>query len=83
MSKEPEFPKTLRECIRYFADDERAFSFMRTIRWPDGIVRCPTCNHTDVSFVSTRKVWKCKTLHGKETVLDQGRNGDGRFAYQP
>src|SRR5256885_14324113 len=65
MSKQPEFPKTLRECIRYFADDERALSFMRSIRWPDGVVRCPTCGHEDVSFISTRKLWKCSQKHGK------------------
>ncbi len=65
MSKQPEFPKTLRECIRYFADEERAHSFMRSIRWPDGVVKCPTCGHKDVSFISTRRIWKCSQVHEK------------------
>jgi transposase-like protein len=54
------FPKTLRAAIRYFADEDRALEFMKTIRWPDGIVRCPRCHQKDVSFVATRRIWKCK-----------------------
>jgi transposase-like protein len=54
------FPETLHEAIRYFADEDRTLEFMKTIRWPDGEVRCPRCHHKDVSFISTRKVWKCK-----------------------
>ncbi|MDR3404215.1 MAG: IS1595 family transposase [Chthoniobacter sp.] len=56
-----EFPTTLREAIQYFVDDERAFEFMKKIRWPDGVVRCPRCDGTEVSFISTRKLWTCKT----------------------
>src|SRR5438105_4051023 len=54
------FPETLHAAIRYFADEDRALEFMKTIRWPDGVVRCPRCHHKDVSFISTRRVWKCK-----------------------
>ena len=32
---------------------------MAGLRWPDG-VECPRCYHKDASFLSTRKVWKCK-----------------------
>jgi len=55
-----EFPETLHAAIRYFANEDRALEFMKTIRWPDGVVRCPRCHHKDVCFISTRKVWKCK-----------------------
>ncbi len=54
------FPETLHAAIRYFADEDRALEFMKTIRWPDGVVRCPRCHHKDVSFVATRRIWKCK-----------------------
>jgi transposase-like protein len=54
------FPETLHDAIRFFADEDRAHKFMVGIRWPDGVVRCPHCHHKDVSFISTRKVWKCK-----------------------
>src|SRR6266480_1437064 len=54
------FPETLHPAIRYIADEDRALEIMKTIRWPDGVVRCPRCHHKDVSFVATRRIWKCK-----------------------
>ena len=55
-----EFPETLQGVIRYFADDERAFEYMKQVRWPDGIVTCSHCGWPRSSFVSTRKIWRCK-----------------------
>src|SRR5215210_2548859 len=53
-----EFPETLQEAITYFADKGRAFEFMHALRWPDGVVRC-ACGCERVSFLSTRRIWKC------------------------
>ena len=53
------FPETLSEAIVYFSDAEKAFAFMASLRWPDGNVSCPVCNCERVSFLKTRKVWKC------------------------
>jgi transposase-like protein len=53
------FPETLTEAVAYFSDADRAFQFMVSIRWPDGKICCPRCNKKRVSFLSTRKVWKC------------------------
>jgi len=36
-------PKTLREAILFFADYENCRKAVEAIRWPDGVVRCPTC----------------------------------------
>jgi transposase-like protein len=60
------FPKTLHEAIKYFANDDHAFDFMKSIRWPDGVVKCPRCGSKDVFFLSTRKIWKCKSKHEKQ-----------------
>ena len=60
------FPETLHDAIRYFAKADHAFKFMRSIRWPDGIVKCPRCGSKDVFFLSTRKIWKCKSKHEKQ-----------------
>ena len=60
MQEGKSLPKTLHQAIRYFADEQTALDFMVSIRWPDGVVKCPRCNSKDVSFVSTRKIWKCK-----------------------
>ncbi len=66
MDTETGFPKTLQEAIKYFADDGRAFDYMKKIRWPDGVVRCPRCDCDQVSFISTRKLWTCKTCKEKK-----------------
>jgi transposase-like protein len=59
MKTEKDIPGTLQEVVKYFADDERAFEYMKNVRWPDGKVACPRCNCERVSFISTRKKWTC------------------------
>jgi transposase-like protein len=66
MSKEIEFPKTLQEAVKFFADEDRALDFMVAIRWPDGVVTCPRCQSTEVTFLPTRRIWKCKQTHPKQ-----------------
>ena len=53
-------PTSLIEAIRYFADADRCFDFMMAIRWEDGVPVCPRCGVDETSFISTRKIWKCK-----------------------
>jgi hypothetical protein len=38
---------------------------MKRLRWPDGVVVCPTCGTDKVRFVSTRKVWECSNAHSR------------------
>src|SRR2546430_2798578 len=66
MTEVKRFPKTLHEAVIYFADEQRAHDFMLAIRWPDGVVKCPTCGSKEVSYLSTRRMWKCKTAHVKQ-----------------
>ncbi|HWX15369.1 MAG TPA: IS1595 family transposase [Chthoniobacterales bacterium] len=60
------FPQTLHDAIKYFSNEENAFNFIKAIRWPDGVVKCPTCGSAKLSFLSTRKLWKCKNAHAKQ-----------------
>ena len=53
-------PRNLVEAIRYFSDPEQAFDFVKNLRWADGQVTCPRCGHAEVSFLITRRIWKCK-----------------------
>ena len=55
-----DLPATLQEAITYFADSDRSFEFMRAIRWPDGVARCPHCESTNAGFLTTRRIWKCR-----------------------
>ncbi|HEV2800979.1 MAG TPA: IS1595 family transposase [Pyrinomonadaceae bacterium] len=56
---EGNFPKTLQEAIVYFSDPATCTTFMAQLRWPDGVT-CPNCNGKAVSYLSTRRMWKCK-----------------------
>lgn len=57
-------PQTLIEAIRYFADPDVCLDFMVQMRWPNGVA-CPTCGSIEVRFISTRRIWECKSKHEK------------------
>ncbi len=52
-------PQTLIEAVKFFSDKDICLDFVASLRWPDG-VECPRCYHKGASFLSTRKLWKCK-----------------------
>src|SRR5881394_1179453 len=64
--KDVKFPETLHDAIKYFADEDHALGFMKSIRWPDSVVKCPRCGSENVSFLATRRIWKCKSAHEKQ-----------------
>jgi transposase-like protein len=67
MKRTKELPQTLVEVIRYFSDLDVALAFMAILRWPDG-PECPRCESKKYSFLSTRRVWKCKDCKKQYTV---------------
>src|SRR5580698_2102067 len=42
----------IREAHEKFATDEQCFEYVEKMRWPDGIVRCPTCGDKNVKRVN-------------------------------
>jgi transposase-like protein len=58
-------PKTLREAILYFADYENCRKAVEAIRWPDGVVTCPTCGSDKVTWLASQKRYKCYAKHPK------------------
>lgn len=63
------FPKTLQEVIKHFSSDEMlCIEFFASMRWVDGIAVCPNCESKETSFLSTRKVWKCKACKKQFSV---------------
>ncbi len=60
MKAAADFPKTLLEATRYFAKPDVALGFMVSMRWPDGVVKCPRCNSQRVNFTAKRRVWTCE-----------------------
>lgn len=59
-ASETEFPKTLQKAILYFSVPENCINFLSQLRWPDGVT-CPICEGREVSYLSTRRLWKCKS----------------------
>jgi transposase-like protein len=60
-----ESPKTLQEAIVHFSNQDNCIEYMKMMRWPDGVVVCPTCQRNDVSWLTTQKKWQCKSKHAK------------------
>ena len=56
-------PKTLQEAILHYADFENCKSFLISLRWPDGIVKCPRCGSEKVFWIEKERVWKCYGKH--------------------
>jgi transposase-like protein len=53
-------PETLQMAIQYFSDQDKALEFLAQFRWPDGKPTCPRCGSQEHSYISTRRIWKCK-----------------------
>lgn len=56
-------PKTLQQAVIYFADQDNCLNTLVKLRWPDGVVVCPTCGRKDVVFLKNQRKWQCKTVH--------------------
>jgi len=60
-------PTNLPEAIDYFADLDVATEYVAALRWPHGFV-CPHCGGREYSYVSTRRLWKCKSCKKQSSV---------------
>lgn len=58
MSKS-QLPESLIEAIRYFSDIDVCTEFVAKMRWPNGPV-CERCGGIEHSYLTTRRLWKCK-----------------------
>src|SRR2546427_235101 len=66
----PDFPRTLREFQRRFADEEACQLYLAASRWPDGY-RCPRCGFGAALELPTRLLWRCKQC-GRDTSVTAG-----------
>jgi hypothetical protein len=58
-------PRTLQEAVLYFSDYQNCHDFMIKSRWPDGVVRCPTCGAEKLTYLESARLWKCYSAHPK------------------
>jgi transposase-like protein len=68
MVKDNELPNTLQQAIIRFSDKDFCLNLAASMRWKDGIAVCPICESTETSFLSTRKIWKCKSCKKQFSV---------------
>src|SRR5271165_6071321 len=57
-------PKTLREAIVFFADQQNCLDYLISKRteWKDGVI-CPRCGSRSVSFLKNQMRWQCSARH--------------------
>jgi transposase-like protein len=60
-------PKTLRDAVRYFADEQICVDTIAKLRWPDGPV-CPKCGNKDHYYLASQLRWKCKECYKQFSV---------------
>lgn len=65
---ENELPKTLQQAVKYFSDDLVCINFLASLRWENGVAVCPHCKNDTTSFLTTRKIWKCKACKKQFSV---------------
>lgn len=58
METKTKLPQTLKDAIEHFANPDACLEYVASRRWADGVV-CPHCQSKRVSFISTRRIWKC------------------------
>lgn len=60
---EKNFPGTLMDAIKYFANPNNCHRFLVELRWADGKVTCPHCNSERVTFLEKENRFKCYAKH--------------------
>jgi len=58
-----DFPQTLQQAITFFDNPDNCQAYMTQVRWPDGKVRCPTCDSEKVIYLAKQRRWKCYGKH--------------------
>jgi len=67
MSTSKRLPLNLLEAIRYFSDLDICTEFVAKLRWPNGPY-CPACGCVEHSYLTTRRLWKCKACKKQYSV---------------
>lgn len=66
----PDFPRSLREFQRRFADEEACRQYLAASRWPDGF-RCPRCGVGDALGLPGRLLSRCRKC-ARDTSVTAG-----------
>ncbi len=53
-------PTSLIEAVTFFADPQVCHEYMKSIKWPDGVVVCPKCQSENVGQIKSRCMLQCR-----------------------
>jgi transposase-like protein len=67
MSTLKKLPNNLLQAIQYFSDPDVCTDFVAKLRWPNGPF-CPRCGSVEYSYLTTRRIWKCKACKKQYSV---------------
>jgi transposase-like protein len=67
MNKTIAAPQSLTQAVKYFANEDIAVAFVAGLRWPEGPA-CPHCGGAYPSYLTTRRIWKCKACRKQFSV---------------
>ncbi len=65
--RKSQLPQTFQEAVLYFSDEDRAVQYVAGLRWPQG-PSCPECGGKEHSYLTTRRLWKCKACRRQFSV---------------
>lgn len=66
----PEYPRSLHEFRKLFADEVACRQYLARSRWPEGF-RCPRCQHEEALELPARLLWRCRRC-GYDTSVTAG-----------
>lgn len=55
------------DAVVYFADADNSLKYLAEKRWPSGI-ECPYCDAKSPMFLSTRRIWKCRSCRRQFSI---------------
>jgi transposase-like protein len=65
--KPGDYPRTPGAFYGRFHDEDACPHYLVETRWPDGF-RCPKCNSDDCGWLSTRRIWVCRSCRHHTSV---------------
>jgi predicted RNA-binding Zn-ribbon protein involved in translation (DUF1610 family) len=66
----PDFPVSIVEFQRRFADELACLEYLAASRWPEGF-RCPGCGDGRAWVLARRHLWECAAC-GRQTSVTAG-----------
>lgn len=59
MTANSDDPQTLQAAIKFWSDPVACDDYLRSIRWPTGVVRCLHCDSNKVTWMEGRRKYQC------------------------